>query len=47
MRKQFIESKRRDRALKLCPWASYIHKAGEGYWCFESYDDYITYFNQI
>lgn len=41
MRKQFIQASRRDRALKLCPWASYAIKVSEGYMCFESYDDYM------
>ena len=46
MRKQFLQVNNRQKALKLAPWASYLLKAADGYWAFESYDDYITYKNQ-
>ena len=46
MRKQFIQTNSRKKAINLAPWASYLHKAADGYWAFESYDDYKTHINQ-
>jgi hypothetical protein len=46
MRKQYVQTNSRTRAIKLCPWAGYLAKAAEGYWCFESYDDYRVHLNQ-
>ncbi len=46
MRKQYVQTNNRAKAVKLCPWASYLLKMADGYYAFESYDDYITFKNQ-
>jgi hypothetical protein len=47
MRQQYVQTNNRKKAIKLCPWAEYVIKVEDGYHCFESYNDYKTWKNQI
>jgi hypothetical protein len=47
MRKQYVQTNNRAKAIRLCPWAAYLGKAADGYWCFESVEDYRVWSNQI
>ena len=40
MRKEFVETNSRKKALQQCPWASFIAKREGGYRCYEGLDDY-------
>ena len=46
MRTEYVKCKYRYQAEKECPWASKIVKCGDGYMCFESWDDYKVWKNQ-
>ena len=46
MRHEFIMTNRKSVAIKQCPWANHFIKVYGGYHCFESQDDYETFFNQ-
>jgi hypothetical protein len=46
-RKAYVEGLHRTRAIKLLPWANYLLKMASGYWCFESYENYINFKNNV
>lgn len=46
MRTQFVECTYRYQAYRACPWATKVGKACNGFMCFESHDDYITWKRQ-
>lgn len=46
MKIEFVQCETRYQAQKECPWASKIAKVCEGYYCFESVEDYKIWRNQ-
>ena len=46
MRKQYIQTNNRKKALKIAPWAGWLVKMTEGFMAFESYDDMKTFVSQ-
>lgn len=47
MRKEYVQTNSRQKALTKCWWAAYIKKATDGYWCFECYHDYKLYCREV
>lgn len=46
MKTKFIQTDSRYKAKKECLWAAKIVKVHDGFLCFESIQDYITWKNQ-
>lgn len=46
-RKAYVEGLDRTQAIKRLPWANYLLKLKEGFQCFESYEDFIQFKNNV
>jgi len=39
---RYVETNLRTRVIKLYPWAQYILRIKQGFWCFEDYQDFVA-----
>jgi len=46
-KRRFVAAETEKEAEKQCPWAQFIIKVEGGYMCFEYWDDYETWNNQV
>jgi hypothetical protein len=43
MRSEYVYTNDRGEAKELCPWATYMSKAVDGYWMFDGYEAWAAY----